>query len=439
MRWPATCTALTLVVTGCGSRSPLRVDEISRGGSAGALGGAGGSVSFGGTAGNGGVAGSSGVGGAGGSAGSVPECSGIQLGAPIATIDPEGGGQDTSPELVWANEEGSVVTAVFSRELDASFTVLHASVSPWTNWMTEVPTTFLTADAAPLSPVFAAGPGINGSFPVLVRQPGQVPFLVPNVPASGNGPVPSLEMMFGDEPAFVANGSAGTFVGMYDGPSRILISVAVPKYVPNIATLACASEQPLADAEPIPGGWLMAASTGQLMNTCKQPYLPPHRIEIVRNIPQGGSAFATEHLALLEVGATVQSLATAPHGDGMWIVWKSMLASGPRIEWALYRQSTGGITRGTIGSTADVPLELAAGSLGDSLIVAWSNDATGDPLDLVVTVLDDSGQVTATTAIEAQFFGPISVVGSPAGSSAVVAWGSSGYPQRIQLARFDCL
>jgi hypothetical protein len=414
--------------------------EESAAGSAG-IGGtssSGGSSAAGGSGGDGGTSGVSG-GGIGGSAGASAECEGLELTEPVATVDPNGEGQDSRPQLINVSDEAGVVTTVYVHESSAALRLRHASFSPWKAWIPELVTTFETTTAPMLGPVFAVGTGAQERFPILIEQPGQPAAFLSSVSAWGNGGAPEFDL-WGSEPKFVTGGINGSMAAAYEN-SELYLSLATQAEVPNVITLACATPPPLGDGEAVGEEWLIATSSGHpLGQYCSPafPYAPPDRIEIDRFACTGANCFSSQHLATLVVGAPVESLTTAPHSEGLWVTWKSTANGTPRIEWALYRPSTNELTGGSISGASDWPLMHASAALGDSLVVVWANDPGGSPPDLVATVLSDSGAVTATTAIEPPFVGSFSVVGAPSADSFVIAW-SEGSPQRVRLARFDCL
>ncbi|MCC6898317.1 MAG: hypothetical protein IT377_05045 [Polyangiaceae bacterium] len=444
--------AIALCVVGCGSRS--RLLDFGAGGGAGSGGAAGsggvagqGGGGFGGSVGgSGGVAGSDG--GFGGVGGSV-QCDGLfQVGESVEVQKPAKD-QDAAPRLVSSSDDDHQISVAFVRqpvETPVAFNqIKHATLSPWAGWPAgkKLAPTYDTVSSPQLSGKFRAGAGFGDNLSLLVaHQTGPKSFtsFAPQVAAHASMGGPTTTPV-GSTPELVARGANGLhLVGTRDD-TTLYGQIFKGTTLLATSTLGCAGFAPIGDAVPFAGGWLVAVAVGQSV-----PPLgcgdadpgPPTRIDLVLVLPDGSAKALGDIIA----GAPLMQISMAPHPDGAYVVYR--VASGGQvapIRWLRFIASTGDfVGPADVSGPGDFPLEFGATALGDRLLVAWGNDPAGNPPDLTLTLIDPLGGVVTTHAWEPGFFGPISVVGAPAGNSLVVAWqaNSGSGTSAVQLARFDC-
>lgn len=457
--------AFAISLVACGSRSGL-LEPFSSSGGSGAVAGSGAQAgsggSFGGTAGfgGGGAGGSGALGGAGtgglaGSAGAggSSNCLGLKLVEPILSVDSPGGFNAGDPQIVASSDSGQQVSVVFARSPAEGpllkYDLTHATFLPWQYWPPSglVGPTFTTFSSPDLSPDFHAGSSYIDRLSLLVAHAAQggspVVSFAPSVDPTSASTGPTVTLA-GDDPVFVSRGQKGMhLVGIRQASSLLVHRVL---YDPNgfgvdTTTLGCASFSGPAAAVPFADGWLIAHA-----NAANAPPFgcsgvdpgPPTRIDIVAL----GLSGAPDYWLGVDAGAPVTELSMARHPSGAHVVFRTM--SGgiiPPIRWMRVAQGGSLVGPGDVSGPNDLPLSgFATVSGGTNVFVAWGNDPAGNPPDLTLSVVSEAGAELARTAIEPPFFGALSVIASPVGSSAVVGWREAGPAGTagVRLGRFDC-
>jgi hypothetical protein len=137
-------------------------------------------------------------------------------------------------------------------------------------------------------------------------------------------------------------------------------------------------------------------------------------------------------VASFVVDDIVGSLKTAPHPDGLWLVWRA----SDVLHWARVEATTGAVIGPEpLPAAVSMSYEVAATALGRALAVAWTRPGA-TPRVLEVTVIDELGPLLASTTIETKSATSPQIAASPGGDSLVVAWADHDGP--AHLRRFDC-
>lgn len=450
--------SLLLGALGCGSRSGLltadRGPEGTGGtGGAGGAGGASGASGFGGSGGGGGggAGGAGGLGGSGGSGGSGGDaCGALVMHGDIVEVEASAMDSDFNPALTISSDDGAQLTVAFARqpvESPGPFTEIgHTSFLPWSAWPA-------SGIVAPVHGSFAH-PELSSALSVS-RSPGDrfgllvahdfgtsfAPSVDPNASITSGTTTPQ-----GIEPRFVALGPSGNhLIGTLeaDGALRATIVTTTPSGFSLKSTpIGCASQPIAADAVAFGDGWLVALANGKQASPgsgcpgAPGNAGPPTRIDVV----WVHGDLSQEYSGGIETDIPIQSLAAAPHPDGIWIAYRT-LGGGKMAPIRVVRRdvpAAGFVGPGDLATDSDVPLEFDIAALGERAVVAWGNDPAGNPADIVLSVLDPALAPVAGAAFEPSFAGRLSVATAPDASSVVVAWATTTFGRRVQLARFDC-
>jgi hypothetical protein len=368
----------------------------------------------------------------------------------IAEVEASAMDSDFNPALTASSDSGAQLTVAFARqpvESPSPFTELrHATLLAWSAWpasgiVTPVHGTFAHAG---LSTALEVGRSLGDRFALLVAHDSAMSFspnVDPNASSTGGTTTPQ-----GNEPRFVALGASGShLVGTLEagGELRATLVASTPTgFSLKSTSLGCASQPIVADAVAFGDGWLVALANGKQVppgSGCpgsSSSAGPPTRIDVV----WVHADLSQEYSGGLETDIPIQSLAAAPHPDGIWVAYRT-LGGGKVAPIRVVRRdvlAAGFVGPGDLGTDSDVPLELDIAALGERAVVAWGNDPAGNPADIVLSVLDPSIAPVASVAFEPSFAGRLSVASAPDASGVVVGWATTSFGRRVQLARFDC-
>lgn len=435
-----------MVYAGCGARTSLALAEDSPGETP-SSGGTGGSSGAAGASGAGGSAGSA-TGGTGGAA-----CTPVERVLPVVEVEGTPETFDANPRLVPSSDDGQQVTLAFARmpvEGPAwSTRIHHTPLRPWQTWPDSPVGPLHDSFAHPdLQQAFAVGQSPGSRFGLLVSHVSSASFAPVVDPGGASvGPTTTVD---GSSPLFVRHGWGGHLLGTLGESGEVLATVVVPApgpeeaWIPTSTTvLGCADMAPVSSAEKYGADWLVALSNGQ--NTVGAGCAPtqdgpglPNRLDVVRVDPGGSAAYVLG----LQEDAPIAQLVTAPHPNGIWVLWTVATGAPSPIRLARFEPGTGGLI-GPYVVTEDFSPNFDAVAWDGRLAVVW-HDALDSQPALTVAVLDDAGAELATGSVEVDAaVGSLSMVGSPDGESVLVAW--TGWPtpelgsSRVQLARIDCI
>jgi hypothetical protein len=309
---------------------------------------------------------------------------------------------------------------------------------PWKHWPTSNPLGPLTQIPLPASPSpgFTAAPSDDDRIALAWQKPdGGLAFGWDLDPRSFTGTYSSLD---GGEKAYASATSAiGHLLLTSDRFGLAIRTWAKP---PSMAysnhQSTCADGELAADVEPFGEGFFIASSTGEA-NTESHgcPHFPdlggaPTRI-MVANL----SAICCSSLvAQWHAGGVVTRIRTAPHPDGIWVVWRTDDGVTPVLRRArVVRDGSVPILYEVIGESWAVPGVFDAVIFGSRLAVAWVDSFAGVH-QLRVTMIGDDGTTddfTPQLAVPADLE-DISVVAGPEGTGLVVGFRNG------QLRRLDC-
>lgn len=434
--------AAASLLAACGARTGLHGPE--------GLGGAGG-------------AGGAGGGGAGGGGGAVLSCSALVMDGPpiVSATPPPAGAVEERPTALAL---GGLVAVPF-RVADAglSATIRAPAFAAWGAWPADLGAAHEVV--AWDFPGYVAAPGAAGDdlavvhgTPALGGNPGGAfadltPSITAGQPYPGGAPNQFLSTLAPGAPAALS---------AQPGDVHVVWQVAVqggdPLYFLQQTTVTppaqedfphtdsgCATARMRASALAVPGGHLVAFSTGREWLHCGLDdgvIGPPTRLQVER-WTAGEASLGFE----LQAGEPFANVVLARAADDAWLV-----------------HQTDGSTAETVPSVIAVPLHVegwvagggfqvvedgrvfgpvAAAGLGQRLAIAWPDDLTDGPPTIRVRLFEASGALVAEAAIPKQLApfagGALSLAPSPAGDALVVAW-QAQLPegQRVVAARLRC-
>ncbi len=206
---------------------------------------------------------------------------------------------------------------------------------------------------------------------------------------------------------------------------------------------SCASTPHVADVSRRQTRFLLAHSAAPGGAACDAQNIPgPANRVVLRRIDAQG-----EQVDEVYSGADdIVYLRLLPTQGGSWLVVHESGASAEIQPAATARKiMQGGMTGPAFTVTNDGTSLVAAGSLGDGLISAFIDTLDPSAPTVLLRVYDPDGIASGATSFSTngQWLVPdrMSVVGSPDGTSFLIAWtGISSFdsPSRIFVRRFDC-
>lgn len=190
--------------------------------------------------------------------------------------------------------------------------------------------------------------------------------------------------------------------------------------------------------EPYGQGFLWAASTGSnnVNDVCSYSTTaaPGHATRIA--IGQIAESCCSHTLWNFEIGDTVAVMKTAPHPEGLWVVWQTDTSGSRRIYWMrIGLDPTLVLGPGAASGPDDVPGDFAVAALGNKLAVAWGNDLSQPHLSL--SLIDEKGRVTRNDpALEVPELHNLSMISGPAGAGLLIGF-SDGNLMRLDCAEWE--
>lgn len=403
-----------------------------------------------GTSGSAGSAGSAATGDAGGtipvpdaepdaSRGGTGSCAALVPVEPELELAPSEDPLDWHSDLTLSSDSGERVTLVSLRTgKSPSFesTLVMASFEPWQSW----PASGVLEPVEPVQPLvawnewFVTSPAPNDRFALLGQlEHGSLNFVPGVTPAGGPssyGPASGLHARF------VAAAPWGSLLGTTSAADELIVTFAEETATGFSAMelgFGCAENTaPPADAEAYDDGFLLGMAHGTNdeppgCTTGSAAAGPARRISVFRMTPSWKNEVAS-----FVVDDVVGSLKTAPHPDGLWLVWRA----ADRLHWARVEATTGAVIGpAPLPSPVEMSYEHAPTALGRNLAVAWTRPGAA-PRVVEVTVLGELGATLANTTIETKNASTPAIAASPVGDSVVVAWSDHDGPARLR--RFDC-
>ncbi len=243
-----------------------------------------------------------------------------------------------------------------------------------------------------------------------------------------------LFVQYNDPAHLVAYGVMGI------GPQTILRTVtkAGSTYVLGAPSLVACADGASADAVAFQNGWLLAISNAApfMPDSCGPVAGTPTELQLAFVDDSGGASLGD---VVKTVEAIVQ-VKVAPHPEGAWVAWTEM-GIVPQVR-VVRVDANAKIVMGPIFLT-NMAVEtdyLAAGNIGDMLLVAHAEPQDGGGHALLVNVIDEMGTVlTSSGLFAADQLTPGDLLGSPGGNAALLSWTESvGLQQRTKLMRLEC-
>ena len=422
----------------CGARSALR-EEVGASGDGACVGGAssvsgsgGGATSTGSAAGGGGATATSGPSTTTGAGGALPGDCVLAAVAPEVSLLDGAGHVTLGTRLAFSSDDRERVSVIYGKDPTPEYALLrHTAFSPWDAW--------------------PATGTIPGGFDVQLSTNGA--FVAASLPGDGLGVVgvQGVVSFVGGAPDAALTGATTVYGGSGEGVALSLDRGVVDDLVafqfpigPNLAGLAvgrvglmgtapyytgpkiigCANPTVAAAALPNPGGWLLVSGTSQVLGPCDLDLAGPPTTLAVTQLDLDGEVVAP--LDALALGASVRTVAVTPRTDGAWVAW---IHEGATSEVSAVRIDALGHFVGT-PFTASAGLEpaseglFAATPLGERLLLVWGLGSGA----VAVRLVGDDGQTISQAILPTSgtLFHAVSVLGSPAGDAAVVAYTQGG-------------
>lgn len=456
--WHGFAALGALWLSACGGRSQLRdFVDTSGGGGSGGSGGFGGTTTT--TTTTSSDSSSSGVGG-----GFQGPCAELTYQTPFASLQGSSDVHQRAPRLAYSTDDGAGVTVatgwqvVESPSPNPPTELRHTSLAPWVTFPAGAglgPTYLADFDGGAS---FAIAKGSGGKFALLFRDfqqppPGGLRFSDQFKPASGDVP-PSLLVDTSARTALFLTRGQKTFsfgAALRQGDTREIRAgvIAGNSFVETI--LGCANGPVEADALPVGDDALFVAyatGTEAASGGCDVGAPgPPNRLQLAQLI--GGTLAFVGEVTVSPSGGTTGPLTDirfAPRTDGGWMVWSNPGSNiaPPSLVLGKLTTPVGELQVLTEVVVPYVPGSVAVTSFDNFLVLAWvqSEPEGASPH---VQVFDPDGnalgdiQIAATGAAQ----GRLSLLGSPFGHSAVLAWSETGAGpndgDQVRLTRIDCI
>lgn len=208
----------------------------------------------------------------------------------------------------------------------------------------------------------------------------------------------------------------------------------------------------LAAASPVPGGQLVAVSSGAPFGECDSAptFGPPTRLQVGHFKLGISGALGAE----IELPEPVAHLALAPRAvtaegpGGAWLVYQSDGSTSltPPPVMAARLDALGALVGEPFAVTPDGATQgpIAAAALGERLVVVWYDAIDPGPPSLVAQLVEPDGSLGPSAWLTSEpWIDPsrLALLGSPDGKQFVVAWTSSSSgpeERRVRIARFGC-
>jgi hypothetical protein len=415
-------------------------------------------------------AGGGGAGGSGGSGGAtttsttstttttttvLPEgpCPVLEVATPFAGLS--GGAQvhQRSPKLAYSSDDKTQVTIASAWQAtegpgpNLPIELRHTTFKAWPNFPAGggLAPTYLADFDAGVSFAIAESPG--NRFAMMYRDfmsppAGGLRFSAAFAPGSGG--VPASYLLFDplNDALFLAKGDKTWLYGAVEkigDAHKIHLGIANDLGWEVDFLLACTDQRGLADGVAIDGGFLAAyGSSATPADICgPTPADPPSGPVVVRIAD-------TDFQEVFALGfSSIEDLKMAPRKGGAWIVWRTPSDGDvPPLTWMAAVTSDGGVLvePQSLLITCE-PDTMAVTSFEDFLVLACLQ-AEPEGLSPFVQVVAPDGAPRGNIKVAANgaALGRVSLLGSPFGRSALLAWSdTAGDGDQVRLTRVDCV
>jgi hypothetical protein len=196
-------------------------------------------------------------------------------------------------------------------------------------------------------------------------------------------------------------------------------------------------------AVPRPGGDFIVAQSYGSDAPCAGSAPDPTLLDLGTLSLGASVAPVFQPIVTLSAEAPLRRMRAVGDGGGMWLAAQMELAE-PML-WLLHFEPATGLVLGPIevlgaGEVGRGP--LAVTMFGERVLVAWIDDpqALEPTLQLALYEPDGTLHARASAPTEGNTSGPLSLLGGPSGTSALVGWSLDLGDQedRIRLLRIDC-
>lgn len=196
---------------------------------------------------------------------------------------------------------------------------------------------------------------------------------------------------------------------------------------------ACADSATSVGVEPYRQGFLWATSNGSNNSEGACYYSTPTPGVATRiEIGQITDVCCAHSVWNFEFGTTITALKTAPHPNGIWIVWQATSAGSRLFRWMRIGFEPGVVLGpASVDLDGDSPSDFAVAAIGRKLAVAWRNH--DDQPRLALVLIDETGSVhRSDPAVSVTDLRQLTMVSGPTGAGALL-----GFPDGT-LMRLDC-
>jgi len=444
---PVTWVRLTLgalLIGGCGRASLVPASASPTAGTGGEGGGAApaGSSSLSGGATGGAGEGAAGIGG---DASATGICT---VDHPFAWLTGTGSFFQHDPTLVASSDDAESVTLVSGWQIPepAQFPpteLRHTSFSPWSSWPVDgLGPTYLADLNGGES--FVATPDIGG-FTLLFRDVGYAQFMPGLVPGSGTIPDATVVFQAPSRAHFIVNRGGTEYLVGYamagDPPDQTAISlvkkVVDGYFVPLPVTIGCSSDAGNAGAALAGDHYLVAFSRGSGAEDCAAFGAAEH--VMLARVESDSTVIVLSELEAAPGSVAALRVVSSP--EGAWIVWSRQSGSGPPPVWIARVDVEGQLVLGPLQTEIPAHAEwLAATDLGGWLALGWAEheENLGDRVAIEVRDLDGNVVGHGIHALDGPLASPISLLGSPSGTSLLASWSEGSAHVAARVVRFDC-
>lgn len=194
---------------------------------------------------------------------------------------------------------------------------------------------------------------------------------------------------------------------------------------------------------PRPGGDFVVAQSYGSDAPCSGSAPDPTLLDLGTLALDAGAAPAFQPMVTLSAAGPLRRMRATGDGGGMWLVVQVELAEPSLL--LLHFEPTTGVVTGPLellgpGEVGRGP--LAVTMLGERVLVAWVDDPQAFEPALQLALYEPDGTLHArgSAPTEGDTVGPLSLVGGPSGTSALVGWSLDlgDKEDRIRLLRVDC-
>jgi hypothetical protein len=457
--------ALAVSSAGCGSKSGLLAlgagEPTPASGGGGAAAGSGGASSGGGASASGsggsGALGGGGPGGMSGTGGGVAICPTLALEG-VRGFDGLQKTHESEPSLVVSSDDGARATLMFRWEsLEPAPIELHAklghlSFDAWAAW-----------PEASLGQAWVAVSYGTGTSHALGDAPGEAHAFLYYDDASLSGtegmffapsavPKASFEKLslgsIGQRALFVTRGDGDHLIGFersFAGHHALAFGRFAAGEPSFDQSSGCGTAPISADAARVPGAYLIALSSSRPLGSCQDDFGvdgPPIRLELAR-LADGAASPALG--ALIDSGSPIRQLRLLRASQGTWLVWQYGGGVQPSPVLAVRVDDAGQLASPIFSVAPDGSVfdGFSATTLGDRLVIAYTDAFDPSVSKIVLRAIDSSGVLVTEHALEppAELWPkpPYALQGSPGADALLLAWTAASAQWRVKIARFACV